>query len=165
MYDMMLIDEAQDLPSSFFQLAHRMVKKPKGIVWAYDDLQDLSDVHLPSANDLFGLKINGSPRVSLKNSHDRPLEDIVLPRCYRNPPCALLSAHGIGFGVHREPMAQMYTDPLIWERLGYISTKNEINFDQDVEIERSSDSIPGFLPELLNPCESLVGKSFDSNQE
>ena len=165
MYDMMLIDEAQDLPNSFFQLAYRMVKKPKRIVWAYDDLQNLSDVQLPSANDLFGLKDNGSPRVSLKNSHDRPLEDIVLPCCYRNPPWTLLSAHGIGFGVHREPMAQMYTDPSIWKRLGYISTKNEINFDQDVEIERSPDSIPSFFPELLKPCETLVGKSFDSNRE
>lgn len=164
MYDMMLVDEAQDLPSSFFQLAYRMVKKPKRIVWAYDDLQNLSDVQLPSAKDLFGLKADGSPKVVLKNNPDQPLEDIVLPRCYRNPPWTLLSAHGMGFGVHRDPMAQMFTDPSIWERLGYTSTKNQINFDQDVEIERTPDSIPSFFPELLNPEETLVGWKFENSQ-
>ena len=165
MYDMMLVDEAQDLPSSFFKLAYRMVKKPKRIVWAYDDLQNLSDVQLPSTKDLFGLKPDGLPKVALKNSPDRPLEDIVLPRCYRNPPWTLLSAHGMGFGVHRNPMAQMFTDPAIWKRLGYTSAQNKIGFDQDVRIERTPDSIPSFFSELLTPEETLVGYGFENSQD
>lgn len=164
MYDMMLVDEAQDLPSSFFKLAYRMVKTPKRIVWAYDDLQNLSDVQLPSAKDLFGLKADGQPKVVLKNNPDRPLEDIVLPRCYRNPPWTLLSAHGMGFGVHRKPMVQMFTDPTIWKRLGYTSNQNQIEFDQDVKIERTPDSIPSFFKELLAPDETLVARKFDDAQ-
>lgn len=164
MYDMMLVDEAQDLPSSFFKLAYRMVKKPKRIVWAYDDLQNLSDVQLPSAKDLFGLKPDGQQKVVLENSPDRPLEDIVLPRCYRNPPWTLLSAHGMGFGVHRTPMAQMFTDPTIWERLGYRSEQNQIEFDNDVQIERTPDSIPSFFSELLTPEETLVWGRFENSQ-
>lgn len=164
LYDMMLVDEAQDLPSSFFKLAYRMVKKPKRIVWAYDDLQNLSDVQLPSAKDLFGLKPDGQPKVVLKNNPDRPLEDIVLSRCYRNPPWTLLSAHGMGFGVHREPMAQMFTDPTIWKRLGYTSTQNQIEFDKDVQIERTPDSIPSFFSELLTPEKTLIWQKFENSQ-
>lgn len=164
MYDMMLVDEAQDLPSSFFKLAYRMVKNPKRIVWAYDDLQNLSDVQLPSAKELFGLKDDGQPKVVLENNPDRPLEDIVLPRCYRNPPWTLLSAHGMGFGVHRTPMAQMFTDPTIWKRLGYTSIQDKIDFDHDVQIERTPESIPSFFSELLTPEETLVGWKFDSTQ-
>jgi superfamily I DNA and RNA helicase len=52
LYDMMLIDEAQDLRVSFFRLAYRMVKDPKRIVWAYDDLQNLGDFHMELSRNL-----------------------------------------------------------------------------------------------------------------
>lgn len=47
-YDVMLIDEAQDMPSSFFRLIYSNVKEPKRIIWAYDELQNLSNVEMPS---------------------------------------------------------------------------------------------------------------------
>ena len=164
MYDMMLIDEAQDLPSSFFRIAYRMVKDPKRIVWAYDDLQNLNDMELPSVKDLFGLDSDGRPRVTLVNSVDKPSQDIVLPRCYRNPPWTLLSAHGLGFGIHREPMAQMFNDPNIWERLGYYVKRGTLDFENDVEVVRAPDSIPSFFSELLVPDDTLITKSFETKQ-
>ena len=164
MYDMMLVDEAQDLPSSFFRIAYRMVKDPKRIVWAYDDLQNLSDMELPSAKDLFGLDSDSRPRVTLVNSVDKPLQDIVLPRCYRNPPWTLLAAHGLGFGIHREPMAQMFNDPSIWERLGYSVKRGTLDFESDVEVVRAPDSIPSFFSKLLVPDDTLITKSFKSRQ-
>jgi superfamily I DNA and RNA helicase len=165
LYDMMLIDEAQDLPSSFFKMAFRMIKGPKRIVWAYDDLQNLGDVQLPSARDLFGLGPNGKAKVELINEDDRPQQDIVLPRCYRNPPWTLLTAHGLGFGVHRTPMAQMFTDPSIWKRLGYTSKDGVIEFDRDVSISRTQESIPSFFGELLTPADTLKVRKFDTKEE
>lgn len=163
--DVILIDEAQDLPTSFFRIVYQMAKSPKRIVWAYDDLQNLSDTQLPSAEELFGTNASGAPLVSLINEVDMPQQDIVLPRCYRNPPWTLLSAHGLGFGVHRNPMAQMFTDPQIWTRLGYVAENGELGFDKDVEIVRSPQSIPSFFSELLTPPETLVTKKFESQEE
>lgn len=166
LYDMILIDEAQDLPSSFFKIVHRMVKNPKRIVWAYDDLQNLNDIQLPSPKDLFGQSSNGKPRVELKNEIDKPLQDIVLPRCYRNPPWTLLSAHGLGFGVHREPMVQMFTEPNIWERLGYSARSGTLDFENNVEVVRATDSTPGFFYDLLRtPNDTLISRTFVNAQE
>ena len=149
MYDMMLIDEAQDLPGSFFRIAHRMVKDPNRIVWAYDDLQNLSNAQLPSAKDLFGLNPDGTSKVQLVNRSDRPSQDIVLPRCYRNPPWTLLAAHGLGFGIHRDPMAQTFNDPNIWKRLGYSVKGGTLDFENYVEMVRAPDSIPTIFPDGL----------------
>ncbi len=165
MFDMVLIDEAQDLPSSFFKLIHRMTKSPKRIVWAYDDLQNLTDTQLPTPRELFGTKADGSPRVELVNRVDHPQEDIVLPRCYRNPPWTLLAAHGLGFGVHREPMAQVFTDLSIWKRLGYRSANGAIEFGRHVRIERDPSSVPDFFEKFVNPEDSLKHISFESQSD
>ena len=164
-FDVVLIDEAQDLPSSFFQIIYRMTKAPKRIVWAYDDLQNLTDVQLPSAKELFGTNAQGEALVTLINELDMPQQDIVLPRCYRNPPWTLLSAHGLGFAVHRQPMAQMFTDPAIWKRLGYTVDNGALEFDHDVEIVRSAQSIPSFFSELLTPDDTLVAQKFNTQED
>jgi Superfamily I DNA and RNA helicases len=165
LYDMILVDEAQDLPASFFQLAYRMVKDPKRIVWAYDDLQNLGDFYMPSEADLFGLDKAGRPLVSLRNEVDHPQQDIVLPRCYRNPPWTLVTAHGVGFGVKRNPMVQMFPDPKLWLRLGYEVKVGELAFDHDVIVDRNPKSIPDFFERLLTPADSLQVSRHNSPQE
>src|SRR5262249_51434743 len=62
-YDAVLIDEAQDLPPSFFQLVYRFTHAPKRIVWAYDELQKLSESGMPSTDELFGKDESHRPRV------------------------------------------------------------------------------------------------------
>ena len=44
LYDAILIDEAQDLPASFFQMVYAATNEPKRIVWAYDELQILVNI-------------------------------------------------------------------------------------------------------------------------
>src|SRR5262249_17924741 len=53
-YDAVLIDEAQDLPQPFFELVYLLTKRPKRVVYAYDELQNLSDFSMMPAEDLFG---------------------------------------------------------------------------------------------------------------
>lgn len=67
------------MPAAFFKLAHKCVHNPKRIVWAY---------------------------VDLKNEQDEPMQDIILPVCYRNPPWALSIEHSLGFGIYREQLVQ-----------------------------------------------------------
>ena len=164
-YDMILIDEAQDLPSDFFKIVYRLTKRPKRIVWAYDDLQNLGETKMPSPADLFGRDHDNRPLVTLKNNPDEPQQDIVLPRCYRNPPWTLLTAHGLGFGIHRNPMVNMFQEIDIWEQVGYSPVDGEINYDTNVKLERSGKSVPDFFGKLLNREESLEFFKFDNKTE
>jgi superfamily I DNA and RNA helicase len=100
-YDAVLIDEAQDMPSPFFRMVYKFTRPPKRIIWAYDELQKISEAGMPSLEDLFGQDKDGQPVVYLTNSPDHPQQDVILPVCYRNPPWALTVAHGLGFGTQR----------------------------------------------------------------
>lgn len=164
-YDMILVDEAQDLSPYFFKIVYRLTKHPKRIVWAYDDLQNLGDTKMPSPDDLFGYDHGNRPLVTLTNGLDEPKGDIILPRCYRTPPWTLLTAHGLGFGIHRNPMANMFQDISIWERLGYSPVDGEIRFNTDVKLERTGKSVPNFFGKLLKPDESLKFFKFDTKEE
>ena len=93
-YDAVLIDEAQDLPEPFFRLVHKLTRYPKRIIWAYDELQNLSHSTLPPVERQFGRDAHGHANVTLTNSHNAPRQNIVLPVCYRNTPWALALAHG-----------------------------------------------------------------------
>ena len=164
-YDMVLMDEAQDLPHDFFKIVYRLTKHPKRIVWAYDGLQNLGDTKMLSPADLFGRTHDNRPLVILKNNPDEPQQDIVLPRCYRNPPWTLLTAHGLGFGVHRNPMANMFHDIKTWERLGYSPVDGEIHYDTDVKLERTEKNVPSFFGKLLKPEESLKFFKFENKMD
>ena len=72
-YDVMLIDEAQDLPSSFFRLVYANVKSPKRIIWAYDELQNLSTVKMPSLEEMFGVDVDGNLRMKIKRMNRKEI--------------------------------------------------------------------------------------------
>ena len=73
MYDYILIDEAQDMPPTFFQLTYKLFKSDeKRIVYAYDELQNLSKSSMPSTKEMFGVDSNGNPLVSISNNLDDP---------------------------------------------------------------------------------------------
>ena len=94
--DVMLIDEAQVLPKEFLRIA-RLSTDTNRIVWAYDDLQNLGDYQLQSLRDTFGIDAHGNPMVTLVNRSKQPRQEIILPRCYRNTPWALVTAHAFAF--------------------------------------------------------------------
>ena len=95
-YDVLLVDEAQDLPPQFLRLCHAFLKGPKRLVYAYDELQNLSGESLPSPKRIFG-----APFGDGANSHAK--RDLVLPTCYRNSRPVLVTAHALGFGIYRSP--------------------------------------------------------------
>ena len=125
-YDAILVDEAQDFPPAFLRLCYEILERPKRLVYAYDELQNLSNEGLPSPEEIFGLDDNGSPRVSFDDSsRDGAQRDIILEKCYRNSRPILVSAHGLGFGTYREPpewsdtgLVQMFDRPELWTDVG-----------------------------------------------
>ena len=162
-YDAVLVDEAQDLPKEFFRLIHLFTQEPKRIVWAYDELQNLSQTSMPSVRDLFGLDEHGEPRVTLANNDGQPRQDIVLPVCYRNTPWALTLAHAIGFGIFRKGgLVQHFDDPALWTDIGYRVLDGELSPGQRVVLERNPSSFPSYFPELLTPADAVSTHRFDS---
>lgn len=165
-YDVILIDEAQDLPQPFFELVYLFTKNPKRIVYAYDELQNLSDFSMMPAEDLFGRKGNGHPNVQLRNEAGKPKRDIILPVCYRNTPWALSTAHGLGFGVARDAgPIQMFDEPSLWREIGYEVVGGELAGGHDVALRRSQAATPSFFTELLSAKDAIGFHVFDTTDE
>lgn len=155
-YDAILIDEAQDLNSPFFQLIYRLTKEPKRIIWAYDELQKLSESVMPSLDEMFGKDV-----VYLSNTEGQPREDIILPVCYRNTPWALTLAHALGFGIYRnEGLVQHFDEPHLWIEIGYVLERGDFSPGSTVTLKRDTGSYPGYFKELLSPDDAVISESF-----
>jgi superfamily I DNA and RNA helicase len=162
-FDAILIDEAQDFPTSFFRTIYNVVPAPRRIIWAYDDLQNLGDYEMPSERELFGAGEDGLPLVTLQNDPDKPREDIVLPVCYRNTPWALATAHALGFGLYRrQGMVQMFEEPSIWPRIGYELLRGSLNLGTHVAFKRATSSYPEYFLKLLKPEDAVQTKVFQT---
>ena len=169
-YDAILVDEAQDLPPSFLWLCYSSLNKPRRLVYAYDELQQLSGESLPSPETLFGKQKDGQPRVRLDPEHD-----IVLPTCYRNSRPILLTAHAIGFGIYRRPnqakprdllgLVQMFDEAGLWHDVGYSTTKGSLEEGKRVVLRRDSSASPTFLEEHSSIDDLVQFHVFDNEDE
>lgn len=140
------------------------LKEPKRLVYAYDELQNLSNSAMPSVIEIFGVNEDGTPRVSLETTtYDRGARrDIILEKCYRNSRPVLTSAHAVGFGVYREPagpgksgLVQIFDDPELWCDIGYIVKDGHLALGADIVLERTADTSPSFL-ETHSPLDDLI---------
>lgn len=160
LFDAILIDEAQDLPPSFFRLLYLFSKDPKRIVWAYDELQKLDESEMASVAELFGTTATGDPVVNITNREGEPRRDVILPVCYRNTPWALATAHSIGFGIYRPAgLVQHFEDPKLWEDIGYQRDAGSLQLGSYVELERSGQSSPAYFVDLLRSDDAVVFQS------
>jgi len=169
LYDAILVDEAQDFAPSFLRLCYAILKPPKRLVYAYDELQNLSGASLPPPEDIFGKDAQGRPLVSLGED---PCRDVILQKCYRNSRPILVTAHALGFGIYREPprgsetgLVQMFDHPALWEEIGYRLREGRLEKGQRVVLERTDETSPRFL-EDHSPIEDIViFKIFNSEAE
>ncbi|WML34380.1 ATP-binding domain-containing protein [Clostridium sp. OS1-26] len=164
-YDAILIDEAQDMPSAFFRLVFNDVKEPKRIIWAYDELQNLSEVEMPSLEEMFGTDSTGSLNISLESEEDEAKRDIILPICYRNPPWTLSLAHSLGFGLYHKPILQMFDSLDLWKEIGYTVKSGSLKPNYTVTLSRKNSSTPEYFDNLIKKEESVVFKRFDVKEE
>lgn len=165
-YDAVLIDEAQDLPEPFFRMVYQMTRDPKRIVWAYDELQKLSEAAIPSVDDLFGVDQTGNPNVRLSDTERGPRQDIILPICYRNTPWALALAHGLGLGTSvTSGLVQSFDDPTLWTNIGYTLLDGDLTPGSEVVIARAPYSYPEYFPRLLRKTDAIQNKAFADEYE
>ena len=148
-YDLVLIDEGQDFPSSFYELCFYLTKGDrdhKQIVWAYDELQNIFDVNVRTPTELFGTDADGAARIDLARSLPPHAEtnDFVLPKCYRNQRDILVLAHATGFGIYGQPV-QMLQDRAHWEDVGYDVERGNMRPGEQIIIRRPDRNSPTHL--------------------
>lgn len=173
LYDAILVDEAQDFSPTFLRLCYELLGNSKRLVYAYDELQNLSGDSLPSPEEIFGKKVDGSPKVRFDDvSGNEAQRDIILKKCYRNSRPVLITAHALGFGIYRDALPpggtgliQMFDHPELWEEIGYQTRDGKLEEGSSVTLYRSEETSPKFL-EDHSPIDDLIQFiSFDSQEE
>ena len=167
-FDVILIDEAQDLPAAFFRLIYKYCKMPKRIIWAYDELQNLSDLEMPSITEMFGTDDEGTPLINIDNVVNEPQRDIILPVCYRNPPWTLAMAHALGFGLYKNKAGlpiQTFDRPNMWREIGYSVISGSLVNGRRVKIERKSSDNPEYFSKLLTKDDSIQAFAFEDKEK
>nr|VFJ55887.1 MAG: Superfamily I DNA and RNA helicases [Candidatus Kentron sp. DK] len=162
-YDAILIDEAQDFPPSFLRLCYELLKPEKRLVYAYDELQNLNSRSLPSPEEIFGKHPDGLHKVRFApNRTDKPQQDVILEKCYRNSRPVLATAHALGFGIYRNPdagtgmgLVQIFDRSELWREVGYEVVDGKLADGEEVTLSRTGDSSPKFL-EDHSPIEDLI---------
>jgi len=173
LFDVILIDEAQDFSPAFLRLCYEMLHAPKRLVYAYDELQNLRTQSLPSPEEIFGSNSDGTPKVKFEVSYaGQPQQDIILEKCYRNSRPALVTAHALGFGIYRESknpeksgLVQMFEQNSLWRDIGYEVKEGILEDGKHVVLERTPNSSPLFLETHSEIDDLIVFKSFESKQE
>ena len=138
-YDLTLIDEGQDFPSSFYKVCRKITKNMR-IVWAYDDFQNIFDVNIQNEKETFGKDENHKYYVDFSRD-ENILQDIVLHKCYRNPRLALINAFALGLGIYNDKVLQRLENNNHWTDLGF-----------EVEIGDSSDN-----------CQMIVSRPLENS--
>ncbi len=172
-YDAILIDEAQDFPPAFLRMCFEMLKPEKRLVYAYDELQNLSSQSLPSPDEIFGKKSDNSPKVQLSpNQPGSPQQDVILKKCYRNSRPVLVTAHALGFGIYRKPdtetgtgLVQIFDQNDLWEDVGYEVDEGELVDGSEVKLSRTEASSPVFLEKHSEIDDLIQFHCFNSIEE
>jgi superfamily I DNA and RNA helicase len=161
-YDIALIDEAQDFSNSFFETIYHLTKpdkhdpKVKKIIWAYDEFQSLTDLKIKEPESLFGTNESGTPNMPnsvLDGMYKGDIKkDFVLPNSYRNPRINLMVAHGLALGVYSQHGKIPMENKIDWEARGYKihSPKKEKFVEGDnIKVERLEEHSKNNLEQLL----------------
>jgi len=166
-YDAILMDEAQDFDKYFFQLCHKILKPPKRLIWAYDELQSLEDISIPTAIDIFGVDKNDVPLVDLDGVYQGGIEkDFVLHRSYRNPKIILMTAHIFGMGLMRKGgPVQFIPNAGAWEDIGYKIVDGNLTIGTTVKITRPDESSPNVIERFVPPQDLVKLASFKNEEE
>lgn len=150
-YDVVLVDEAQDMPDSFFEVLYKLTKgerDDKSIIWAYDELQSIFEPRMRSPVELFGVDDDGEPRVDLDRSATKIglteyfSNDLVLYKCYRNPLDVLVCAHAIGLGIYGPQVVQMLQNREHWEDVGYTVKLGDFTLGSKTILTRPVENSP-----------------------
>lgn len=157
LFDYVFVDEAQDFPQEFMQLALRLAKDER-LVIAYDAFQTIFDVETPTASSLFGTDSSNEPNITFD-------EDIILHKCYRNPREIIVCAHAIGFGIYGPRIVQMLESKEHWDDLGYQVTSGDLKSGEAIRVDRLKENSPSSISEHQTFDQIISARSFPSINE
>ncbi|UKS66178.1 DEAD/DEAH box helicase [Rossellomorea marisflavi] len=133
LYDFVFVDEAQDFKINFFELVRRSLKNSGKLIYAYDELQSLSEENsIPTKNEIF---------------KDEECIDINLKTSYRAPVEILTTAHALGLGINREvnegelPFVNMLRNKEVWLDIGYEQVSGQLEYGEYVELARNEEKL------------------------
>ncbi|MED4005000.1 ATP-binding domain-containing protein [Priestia aryabhattai] len=166
-FDAILMDEAQDFDFDFYKFCMKVLKEPYRLIWAYDEVQSLSSLDIPTAVEIFGVDNDGKPLVELDGTYIDDIEkDYILYHCYRNPRPVLLAAHFFGMGVFRKEGAiQFIPKPGGWEDIGYEIVKGDFTPNTEVTLHRPFENSPNLVEKYVgyeNVLQTKLLNSFDA---
>lgn len=148
LFDAILIDEAQDLVSknwlfedkqSFFWLAYQSLRgldtinSQKRLIYAYDEMQSLSNYNLLIPSELFGKKVGNL----LTGKYDDEINKTeIINYSYRTPEAILNIAFAMNLGWLR-PLGMLHniSDSKIWQEIGY-EIKGNLAVNEQITIRR-----------------------------
>ena len=165
-YDAILVDEAQDFSPNFLLLCYEYLREPKRLVYAYDELQNLTANSLPAPEEIFGKNSDGTPRVQFHAARPgKPRQDIILETCYRNSRPVLTTAHALGFGIYRDKgLVQIFENKELWLDVGYAVVSGELEDGHEVRLERTLKTSPEFLEDHTAIDDLIQFKTFDDQE-
>lgn len=165
-YDLILIDEAQDLPVHFLRMCYQSLSAPRRLVYAYDELQTLTSASISTPEDLFGKSADGEPLVRLNYEESGPRQDIILEKCYRNSRPLLATAHALGFGIYRPSgLVQIFDTDSLWTDVGYEIVEGELRSGEQVALARTPETSPLFLENHSTLDDLIQFHQFDSKAD
>lgn len=144
-YDIILVDEAQDLSESFLNVCYKMLVSDKDskkrLIYAYDELQTL--------NEGYSLR-------NPKQIFDEEANDIILNKCYRNSRPVLTTAHALGFGIYRKNgLVQFFDEPKLWSDVGYEVVEGSLKPQSEVTLQRKELATHTFIEENVKNDEII----------
>ncbi len=173
LYDVILVDEAQDFSPAFLSMCYKMLHEPKRLVYAYDELYNTRVKSHTSVEEIFGTYSDGTLKVKFKpNVNGQPIQDIILDTCYRNSRPTLVTAHALAFGIYRKSsnentsgLVQMFSESSLWNEIGYNVVETSLEDGKHVVLERTNNSSPKFLEDHSDIDDLIVFKSFKTKEE
>lgn len=158
-YDIIFIDEAQDLSSSFLKLCYMLLKDDENwsrrLIYAYDELQKLDEgKSLPSPKEIFGIDF-----VDTEN------QDLILKKCYRNSREVLTTAHCLWFGIYRNDwLVQFFKDKSLWSEIGY-SYDWTLTPSDNVTIYRDEKTSPNYFEDFFDSSEFIESTMVENDEQ
>ncbi|MEQ9414855.1 MAG: ATP-binding domain-containing protein [Cyclobacteriaceae bacterium] len=159
-YDVILVDEAQDLSEEFLKLCYNFLKSPsKRLVYAYDELQKLNE----------GASLRNPQEFLIPKSKN--YDDRILNICYRNSRPLLVTAHSLGFGIYHNKadnereLVQFFDQPQLWRDVGYELLEGEFKAKSNVTLQRTKESSPAYIEKHSEVDDLIIFKSFKNKEE
>ncbi len=165
-FDAILIDEAQDFGSEFFNLCREVLREPERLIWAYDEAQNLSSLSAPSPINIFGTDSEGEPVMDLRGQYKRGIQKSqIMRKSYRAPRSVLMTAHAFGMGLKRsEGPIQTITRQEGWHNIGYEVEGDFRKYGSQATISRPEEYSPHPLHQVEGAGPFVQSERFTTKQ-